>query len=117
MSSTDQWQDKTTLGQLLDDTAGRFGGREAWAFQEQRITYRELRAQADRLAGGLLRLGVKKGDKVSLWMPNRLEWLYAYFAVAKIGAALVPVNTRFKGKEAEYVIGQSDSTTLIIAHR
>jgi fatty-acyl-CoA synthase len=117
MEMIDECRDKKTLGQLLNDTAARFGQREAWSFKGERITYRELRERVDRLAGGLLRLGIKKGDKVSLWMPNCLEWVYAYFAVAKVGAALVPVNTRFKTHEAEYVIGQSDSCTLILTDK
>ena len=50
-------------------------------------------------------------------MPNCLEWVYTYFAVAKVGAVLVPVNTRFKSHEAEYLVGQSDSTTLIVSDK
>lgn len=113
----DDWQDRKTLGQLLEEAAAKFGGREAWCYKGQRLTYRVLRERVDRLAAGLVRLGIKKGDKVAVWLPNYLEWVYAYFAVAKIGAAIVPVNTRFKTHEAEYVIGQSESSALIIADR
>lgn len=73
MSASGAWQDKKTIGQMLSDTVAKFGGRGAWLFKDERLTYRGLRERVDRLAGGLLRLGVKKGDKVSIWMPNCLE--------------------------------------------
>jgi len=60
---------------------------------------------------------VQPGEHVSLWLPNRPEWLHALFAVAKIGAVLVPMNTRFRVTDLEYVLRQSDSTTLITADR
>src|SRR5262249_54725800 len=57
------------------------------------------------------------GDRVSLWMMNRPEWICAALAVMRIGAVLVPINTRFRTGDAAYVLGQSDSSTLIIAAR
>src|SRR5581483_7178508 len=57
------------------------------------------------------------GDKVSLWMMNRTEWITAALAVMRIGAVLVPVNTRFRTEDLAYVLGQSDSAALIIAAR
>jgi len=71
----------------------------------------------DMLARGLIQLGIEPGDKVSLWMMNRPEWIHAALAVMRIGAVLVPINTRFRSEDAAYVLGQSDSTTLIIAAR
>src|SRR5262249_25696924 len=56
-------------------------------------------------------------DKVSLWMMNRPEWIHAALAVMRIGAVLVPINTRLRTDDVAYVLGQSDSTTLIIAAR
>ena len=108
-----QWFQKRTLGALFDDAARRFGSREALYFEGQRWTFRHLQDQVDRTARGLIHLGVRPGDKVSLWMTNRPEWLYTLFAVAKIGAVLVPINTRFRTADMAYVVRQSDSTTLI----
>jgi fatty-acyl-CoA synthase len=68
----------------------------------------------DTLAKGLLSIGVKKGDKVALWLNNRPEWIFFYFAIAKIGAVIVPVNTRFKMNDLEYVLKHSDSTVLVL---
>jgi fatty-acyl-CoA synthase len=71
----------------------------------------------DRLARGLIGLGVAPGEKVALWMVNRPEFIEAMFAVMKIGAVLVPINTRFRTDDLAYVLGQSDASTLIIAER
>ena len=71
----------------------------------------------DAVARGLIGLGIGPGDKVSLWMMNRPEWIHAALAVMRIGAVLVPINTRLRTDDAAYVLGQSDSTALIIAAR
>ena len=98
-----EWFEKRTLGSLLDDAARRFAAREALCFEGNRWTFEELRADVNRTAQGLLNLGVQAGDKVSLWMNNCPEWIYSMFAVAKIGAVLVPINTRFRTNDMEYV--------------
>jgi fatty-acyl-CoA synthase len=112
-----EWFQKQTLGGLLDDAARRFAGREVLYFDGRRWTYSKLKMEVDRTARGLIQLGVQPGDKVSLWMTNRPEWLYTLFAVAKIGAVLVPINTRFRTSDMEYVVNQSDTTTLITVDR
>lgn len=112
-----EWFQKQTLGELLDDAAWRFAGREALYFEGRRWTFDELQNEVDRTARGLIHLGVQPGDKVSLWMPNRPEWLYTFVAVAKIGAVLVPINTRFRTSDLKYVVNQSDTTTLITVDR
>jgi fatty-acyl-CoA synthase len=61
-----------------------------------------------------LDIGVEKGEHVAIWMPNGLEWVYCFFALTKIGACIIPLNTRFKTNEVEYILKQSDSGTLII---
>lgn len=107
------WFEKVTIGEMLDRAAARFGAREALMFQGQRWSFRDLQAESDRAARGLLQCGVQPGEKVSLWLTNRPEWLHILFAVAKVGAVLVPINTRFRTTDLEYVLHQSDSTTLI----
>ena len=111
------WFPKYTLGSLPARAARRCGAREALAFQGRRWSFDEISAGVDRLARGLIGLGVKTGEKVALWMVNRPEFIEAMFAVIKVGAVLVPVNTRFRTDDVAYVLGQSDATTLIIAER
>lgn len=102
-----------TIGQLLERAVERFGDREAYVYEHQRLTYRQLSAETDRWARALIAAGIQPGDKVALWMPNRIEWVLIFLAAAKIGAALVPVNTGFRTDETAYVVGQSDSVMLI----
>src|SRR5215467_13213340 len=111
------WYEKQTLGLLPERAAWRWGPREALAFQGTRWTFAELDARVDAVAKGLLALGVAPGDKVALWMTNRPEWIDAMFAVMKIGAVLVPVNTRFRTDDMAYVLGQSDAAAVILAER
>jgi len=111
------WFPKRTIGSLLDERVARDGAREALVFEGQRWTFAELARDVDSAARGLVALGIAPGDKVSLWMMNRPEWIHAALAITRIGAVLVPINTRFRSEDARYVLGQSDSTTLIIAAR
>jgi fatty-acyl-CoA synthase len=111
------WFAKQTIGSLLDARAKRDGARAALVFEGRHATFAELARDVDVLARGLIHLGVEPGDKVSLWMMNRPEWIHAALAVMRIGAVLVPINTRFRSEDAAYVLGQSDSSTLIIAAR
>ena len=111
------WFIKQTIGSLLDVRARRDSTREALLFEGRRATFAELTRDVDVLARGLIHLGIEPGEKVSLWMMNRPEWVHAALAVMRIGAVLVPINTRFRSEDAAYVLGQSDSTTLIIAAR
>src|SRR5688500_18574515 len=79
----------TTLGRLLDQTADRFGDLPALVYNETRWTYNELLARVNRMAGGLSRLGVRKGDRLVLILPNCPEYVVAFFAAQKLGAILV----------------------------
>jgi fatty-acyl-CoA synthase len=112
-----EWFQKTTLGALVDDAAHQFGPREALCFQGQRWSFAQFREDVDQAARGLIQLGIQPGEKVSLWMPNRPEWLHILYGAAKIGAVVVPVNTRFRTTELEYLVRQSDSSTLITVDR
>ena len=111
------WYEKTAIGALVDRAAAVFGPREALYHEGKRWTFAQLKADVDRCARGLIGLGIQPGEKVALWMPNGPEWLQLFFAVFKIGAVLVPVNTRFRTVDLEYVIRQSDCTTLITVDR
>lgn len=105
-----------TVGHLLEDTARRFPTNDALVYPDRglRLTYSEFNALCDRVAKGLLALGIKKGDHLAIWATNVPEWLILQFATAKIGAVLVTINTSYKSAELEYVLNQSDSTTLFL---
>lgn len=105
-----------TTGGLLDQMAERFSENEALVYHERglRYTYRELNEVCRTVAKGLLAMGVKKGDHLSIWAYNVPEWVVLQFATAKIGAVLVTVNTSYKSSELEYILQQSDSTTLFM---
>ena len=103
-----------TLSEVLSQTATRFPKRLVIADGAQRITYRNLDERVNRVARGLIELGVAKGDKVGLWMPNIPEWVIAYFAIARIGAVVVPMNTRYKPHEVSYILQNSEATTLFM---
>jgi fatty-acyl-CoA synthase len=98
---------------LLDAAAARFGTRAAVVLRERRLSYRDLHREVGRLARGLLALGVAPGDTVALWLTNRPEWLVVQQACARIGAVAVALNTRYRTHELDYILRQSDSTTLV----
>ncbi|MGH7388127.1 MAG: class I adenylate-forming enzyme family protein [Candidatus Rokuibacteriota bacterium] len=111
------WFEKATMGSLPARAARRWAAREALCFEGRRWSFAEVAAGVDRVARGLIGLGVGPGDKVALWMLNRPEWIEIAFAVMKIGAVLVPVNTRLRTDDVAYILHQSDSTTLVLAER
>ncbi|TET13986.1 MAG: AMP-binding protein [Dehalococcoidia bacterium] len=103
-----------TLGVVLEKVGARYPKQEAIVSGEQRITYETLMHRVDSMANALLKMGVNKGDKVAIWMSNIPEWVYAHFACIRIGAPVVPLSTRYKVHELEYILRQSDSTTLFM---
>ncbi len=106
-----------TIGEAFDATVARFPDREALVSRQQnlRYTWRELQEEVNRCARGLLALGVKKGDRVGIWAPNRAEWTIIQFATAKIGAILVNINPSYRLHELEYALNQSGCSTLALA--
>ncbi len=105
-----------TMGEVLDETASKYPNNDALVYVDRnlRYTYKEFKEKCDQLAKGLLKLGIKKGEHVAVWAYNVPEWVLLQFALAKIGAVLVTVNTYYKAHELEYVLRQSDSTTLFL---
>src|SRR5690348_2033744 len=98
-----------TIGQNLKRTVDRFSSSEALVVPHQgyRASYAELWAQVSEAAKGLLARGVKKGDRVGIWSPNRYEWVIIQFATARIGAILVNINPAYRTAELEYALNQS----------
>jgi fatty-acyl-CoA synthase len=105
-----------TLGQVLDRTVARFPDTEAIVYVDRdfRLTYREFGDLVDRLARGLMSLGVRKGEKVAVWATNIPYWVALQFATAKIGAVLLTVNTNYRSTELAYVLEQSESENLFL---
>jgi fatty-acyl-CoA synthase len=106
-----------TIFQNLRRTAARHAGREALvvAHQDYRATYRELVEQCEAIARGLMARGVRKGDCVGIWSPNRYEWVLVQYATAAMGAILVNINPAYRTSELEYALNQSGITFLILA--
>src|SRR5512133_849874 len=105
-----------TVGGLLDHIAATYPDGDALIYHERnlRYTWTQFNEVCRTVAKGLLKLGVRKGDNVSIWAYNVPEWVILQFATAKIGAILVTVNTAYKSAELEYILNQSDSTTLFM---
>ena len=105
-----------TIGKLLEKTAANAPDHEAVVYPDRRLryTYRQFDQLCRKVAKGLMALGIDKGEHVAIWASNTPEWLTAQFASAKTGAVLVTVNTNYQLSELEYVLKQSDATTLIL---
>ncbi len=112
-----EWYPKRTLGSLLDRAAIRFGARDALVQGDQIWTFAEWHEEADRVAKGLIAYGVEPGDRIAVWMTNRPEWLFLMFAIAKVGACIVPLNTRYRTDDVAYTLTQSRSSLLISVDR
>ena len=106
-----------SIGFAVEEAARLYGDREFLVVDDRRLTYRQLSEQVRKFSRGLLEAGVRLGDKVAVWLPNGVEWVVAVFSLANMGAVFVPVNTRFKAEELEYILRQSDSSALILADR
>jgi fatty-acyl-CoA synthase len=106
-----------TIGDNLRRTVERFGDREALVVRSQnyRATYRQLWESTTVLARALLASGVRQGDRVGIWSPNRFEWVLTQFATARIGAILVNINPAYKTSELRYALVQSGTSLLIHA--
>jgi fatty-acyl-CoA synthase len=106
------WIEATTIGDLIDRAAATYEG-DAVVFPEGRLTWAELASRSDRVARSLRGLGVGRGDKVGILMPNALDYAVLLAGIAKLGAIIVPVNGRFRVHELSHVIGHADIRVLI----
>jgi len=108
---------RKTIPAAFKETVARHGSRDAAVFVEQgrRFTWAELQAEVDALAAGFLKLGLKPGDRVGIWSPNRLEWLLTQFATARVGIILVTINPAYRLAEVEYVLNKVGCAALVTA--
>ncbi|GAB6888501.1 AMP-binding protein [Desulfothermus okinawensis JCM 13304] len=108
---------RITLGDLVDLVAEQMPDQMAVEYLEpKRIshTYKEFNEICRKVAKGLMAMGVQKGDHIAIWANNVPEWLYLQFGSPKMGAVLVTVNTNYRSFELEYLLKQSDATTLFL---
>ena len=97
---------------LVADAAIRFGDAEAVADGDVRLSFAQLERDALQVTGAAIAAGIHPGDRVAIWAPNMAEWIVAALGLVGAGAALVPLNTRFKGPEAAYVLTRSRARVL-----
>jgi len=102
------------LSDYLEEAASTYPEKEAIIFQERRISYEEFYNSAKNLAKAFLHMGIKKGDRIAVLMPNSPEYLFTYMACSMIGAVLVGINTSYKGAEIAYFLNNSQPRALVV---
>ncbi len=109
----------STIGDVLDRQVERFAERDALVNVEtgERYTYAEFRDEVERVARGLMALGIQRGHHVGIWATNYSQWVLTQFATAKIGAVMVNVNPAYRTHELAYVLEQSEANALILIGR
>ncbi len=109
----------SAIGDVLDRQAERFAERDALVNVEtgERYTYAEFRNEVERVARGLMALGIRRGHHVGIWATNYSEWVLTQFATAKIGAVMVNVNPAYRTHELAYVLEQSEANAMILIGR
>jgi fatty-acyl-CoA synthase len=105
-----------TVGALLDRVASRYPERPALVVraQEVRLSYRQFHAEVERIAAGLLALGLERGDRIGIWAPNRAEWVLLQFAAPKAGLILVNINPAYRTHELEYSLNKVGCRALVL---
>ncbi|MDO8785039.1 MAG: class I adenylate-forming enzyme family protein, partial [Syntrophales bacterium] len=101
--------------QLLERAAKANPRKVALTFNDERLTYQELNEQSDALAAGLSELGIMKGDRVLVCLPNWPEFVVAFFASMKLGATHVGVSTRLRSRELKFMLQNTRTSTILVA--
>ena len=102
----------TSIPAMALSVGDRFGDAEAVVDGERRLGFAALAERFRRSAAAMIAAGVGPGDRVAIWAPNRLEWVVAAVGLQAAGAALVPINTRFKGPEAAFILERTGARVL-----
>ena len=105
--------DGLTLGQLLERTAPAYPNKEALIFKDQRVTYRAFNEKVDQLAVELQKVGVRKGDRCAVLLPSSPEFVFAQYAILKLGGIFIPLSTRYRGFELTYMLKHSGAKMLV----
>ena len=112
-----EWFEKQRVGDLPGYAAARHGDRLALIAGGRRWTFREFERSVEQLAAALVGSGVRHGDRVAVWLTNCPEWIQLLYALARIGAVLVPLNTRYRTVDVAYAIRQSRCSLLVLRER
>jgi fatty-acyl-CoA synthase len=106
-----------TIGDMFDQMVATYPDHEALVVRHQglRYTYRQLQQDVDQCARGLMALGLRQGERLGIWAPNRAEWTITQLATSKLGAILVNINPSYRLHELEYALKQSGCAVLVIA--
>lgn len=107
-------RERSTLGRVLADRATAQPDRACLECAGQVLSYAEVYEQARRIAAALRALGIQKGDRVCLMLPNGLEFLLTWFGIAVLGAISVPINTAYRGDLLEYLLNNSEASLLVV---
>jgi len=106
-----------TVSQLLDEAVAAHGARDAAIFAAEGVTlsWYDLQRRADDVAAALLALGIRRGNRVGIWAPNRVEWLLVQFGTARVGAVLVNINPAYRTSELEFALNKVRCRVLVMA--
>ena len=102
-----------TIGKLIETQAKKYADKVFLYWEDITVTYAQLNKITNKVANMLYDLGIRKGDKVSVFLPNQLEYVFLYLGIPKIGAVIGPVNALFKPRELQYVVNHSEAKILI----
>jgi len=102
------------LFQFLRDTAGKYPDKTAIVYFDRKITYKELDAITDKFATALTDFGVKKGDKVAIFLPNIPQFIMAYYGAIKTGAIATAISPLYKEREVEHQLNDSEAETIVV---
>ena len=105
--------DRTGLGKMLEETVEKHRKKTALFFEGKEISFEQLNENVNRLANGLRKLGIEKGDRVAMMLPNIPEFVYSFYAIQKLGAIAVPFNTMYKGREILHILNDSEARAVI----
>jgi fatty-acyl-CoA synthase len=101
------------VGEALNEAAGRMADRVAYIYAGRDISYKKMDEISDRIAAGLLKLGFRKGNRLGIIGLNQPEWLYTYFAAAKIGVIVVGLSVRYRESELQFILNQSETRGVV----
>ncbi len=112
-NTANEMEEPRTIPKVLERAARRFGDQEALVEGDLRLSYVELAQRADEVARALISSGIERGDRVAIWAPNSATWVMAALGIHRAGAAIVTMNTRFKGSEGAYLLQKSGARMLL----
>jgi long-chain acyl-CoA synthetase len=101
------------LAEMVETISRKHKKKEALHFEGKLVTYREMDENANKVANALSDLGIKKGDRVAMMLPNIPEFVYTFFGIQKLGAVAVPFNTMYKGREITHILNDSKARAIV----